>query len=367
MIFGRTVRGGIAIFRRDFKKFLSNPFIIVMTLFMPIMYLLVFGNAVGGALTHIPIAVVQEEPYTDLTPQYIASVAGLGSFAQPGYERTFDITAFSNEEKAKQALRRGEVKGVLVFPSPITRDNAIREYVDSSDYATPGLIESGVRQVLQQTGSTNPVQVNQIYGDIKYIQFFGVGVIVLAIFTATMFGSGVALIKDRELGIVEGYLVTPVKRSSIIVGMIGSGTIRAFLAGFTIFIVDILVTGILIRNTQDFLLVLLILFITSVGVTSMMVAISSRFHEQQSYSSVAAFFNLIFFLTSGAFYPTLGMPDWLRGITLINPEYYAVDALRSTILRGQGLGVIWPDIIAMVIFSAIAITLGILSFRRTLE
>jgi len=361
------IRGAAAIFTRDFKKFLSNPFIIVMTLFMPIMYLIIFGNAVGGTLTHVPIAVVQEEPYNDFTPLYTTAVSNLETLEQPSYARTFDVSAFTDEEKAKQELRDGHVKGVIVFPTTISRDNAVRLYVDSSDYATPSLIESGLQQALMQAGSTNPVQINQIYGDIKYIQFFGVGVIVMAIFMTTMFGGGIALIKDRELGIIEGYLVTPVKRSSIILGMIGSGTIRAFFAGFTIFIVDILITGIVIQNAEDFFLILLVLFITSMGVTSLMVSIASRFTEQQSYSSVAAFFSLLLFMTSGAFYPTIGMPDWLKWITVVNPEYYAVDALRSIILRSQGLNVIGMDIIALLIFTGAAITLGISTFRRTLE
>ncbi len=362
MIVSKTLRGALAIFKRDFKKFLSNPFIIVMTLFMPVMYLVVFGNAVGGAITHVPIVVVQEEPYTDLTPLFVTSVAGLETIAQPGYERTFDVSVFTDEQKAKLALKEGQFKAVVVFPSSVTRDNAVRLYEDSSDYATPVLVEGALQGVLKQEKAKNPVQINKIYGDIKYIQFFGVGVIVLAIFTATMFGGGIALIKDRELGIIEGYFVTPVKRSSIIFGMIASGTIRAFMAGFMIFIVDLLVTGIIIQNSEDFFLVLFILFTTSIGVTSMMVSIASRFNDQQSYSSVAAFTNLILFLTSGAFYPTIGMPDWLKLITSINPEYYAVDALRSVILRGQGLSVVANDLAALLVFSGLMITLGIATF-----
>jgi ABC-2 type transport system permease protein len=131
--------------------------------------------------------------------------------------------------------------------------------------------------------------------------------------------------------------------------------------------VDILITGIIIQSIQDFFLILLVLFITSLGVTSLMVSIASRFTNQQEYSSVAAFFSLILFMTSGAFYPTIGMPDWLRWITIINPEWYAVDALRSIILRGQGIGVIGMDLVALLIFSGIAIILGISTFRRTLE
>lgn len=361
------IRGAAAIFTRDFKKFLSNPFVIMMTLFMPIMYLVIFGNAMGGTITHIPVVVVQEEPYVNDTPLFVAAVENLENQAQRDYPRTFDVTVYTDEEKAKRDLSDGLTKGVVVFPSRISRDHAVRLYVDSSDYVTPALIEAGVQTAVMQSGATNTIQINKIYGDIKYIQFFGVGVIVMAIFMTTMFGGGIALIKDRELGIVEGYLVTPVKRSSIILGMIGSGTVRAFFAGFVIFLVDILVTGIIIQSIDDFILILVVLFITSLGVTSLMVSIASRFTNQQEYSSVAAFFSLILFMTSGAFYPTIGMPDWLRWITIINPEWYAVDALRSIILRGQGIGVIGMDLLALLAFSAIAIILGISTFRRTLE
>ena len=73
------------------------------------------------------------------------------------------------------------------------------------------------------------------------------------------------------------------------------------------------------------------------------------------------------FMTSGAFYPTSGMPDWLRWITVINPEYYTVHALRSILLRGQRLDVIGMDLVALCIFSAAAIILGITTYKRTIE
>lgn len=361
------IKGAVAIFKRDFKKFLSNPFVILMTMFMPIMYLLIFGNAMGGTITHVPIAVVQEESFSTSTPLFVSAVDMLKVMAQRDNPRMFDVKVYTDEAKAKRDLNNGIVKGVVVFPSTVSGSDAVRLYVDSSEYMIPSLVQSGVQMALISSGANNRVEINKIYGDIKYIQFFGVGVIVMAIFMSTMMGGGIALIKDREMGIIEGYLVTPVKRSSIILGMIGSGTIRAFLAGLIIFIVDILITGIIIQSAEDFLLVLVVLFITSLGVTSLMVSAASRFANQQEYAAVAAFFSLILFMTSGAFYPVVGMPDWLRWITIINPEYYAVDALRSIILRGQGLGVIGMDLLALLLFSTGAIILGITTFRRTLE
>ncbi len=362
------LRGAVAIFRRDFKKFTSNPFMLVMTLAMPIMYLLIFGNAIGGTITAIPVGVVQEQPYVHDTPLYIAGVDKLDHFhTQPDKPALFRVQRFTNEDIAKNALASGEIMAYMVFPSDIEPGRTIRLYMDSSEFTIPALIQSGMTSAIAATGAKNPIEAVNVYGIIDYLQFFGVGVIVMAIFMTTMFGGGLALIRDREMGIIEGYFVTPVKRSSIILGTIGSGTVKAFIAGFIIFLVDIFIAGVIIRAPEDFFLVLLVLFMTSIGVTSLVVSLASRFSSQQEYSSVIAFFNLLLFMTSGAFYPVLGMPSWLRWITVINPEFYAIQALRSIILRGQGISVIWFDLLALAIFSVGAITLGIITYRRTLE
>ncbi|MEN6609716.1 MAG: ABC transporter permease [Methanoregulaceae archaeon] len=366
------MRSAFAIFKRDFKKFLSNPFIIMMTLMMPIMYLVIFGNAMGGAISHIPVGVVQEVPPYNDTPLYTSAVYQLNHIppsdpTESNANKLLDVTTYTDEDHAKRDLENGILSAVIVFPSSVSNDNAIRLYVDSSDSITPPLVEAGLTKVLLGLGATNPVVIDKIYGNIKYLQFFGVGVIMMAIFTSTMFGGGIALIRDRENGIHEGYLVTPIKRSSIILGIISSGTVRAFIAGFTIFWIDLLITGITLQSFQAFLLVMLVIVIACLGVTSLVVSFASRFSAQQEYASVIAFLNLILFMTSGAFYPVIGMPDWLRWITVVNPEYYGVHALRSIILRNQGINVIGMDLMALSIFSIMMIILGILTFRRTLE
>jgi len=361
------IRGAVAIFKRDFKKFLSNPFVVIMTLAMPIMYLIVFGNAMGGTISHIPVAVVQEGPPYNNTPLFTTATYDLNHITQGEYPKLLDVTVYSDEVTAKQALAKGLVSAVIVFPSEASGDQSILLYVDSSDTIIPPMVEAGVTGVFAKLMVPNPVMIDNIYGDIKYIQSFGVSIIMMAIFTSTMFGGGIALIKDRENGIHEGYLVTPVQRTSIITGIISSGTVRAFIAGFTIFLIDILNTGIAIQSFVDFLLVMLVILIACVGVTSLVVSFASRFSAQQEYASTVAFLNLILFMTSGAFYPVISMPGWLRWITVINPEYYGVDALRSIILRGQGLDVIGHDLIALLIFSGIMFAIGIITYRRTLE
>jgi len=362
------IREGGAIFTRDMKKFLSNPFVVIMTLLMPLLYMVVFGNAVGGTLSYIPLGVVQGGLPSVDTPFFLGSIPLLGQYIQEkGDYPLFDVRVYTSEDMGKRDLALGNIKGLVVFPSGIQGDDTVRLYLDSSEYTIPDLIEGGVSAVLAEEEAGNPLLVEKIYGDIKFLQFFGISVVVLAIFTSTSFGGGIAIIKDRENGIHEGYLVTPVERSSIIFGIISSGTLRAFLAGFIIFLIALLATGIRVTSVTSFLLVLLVIFIVCVGVTSLVVSFASRFSNQQEYASLNAFLNMIMFMTSGAFYPVLGMPAWLRWITEINPEYYGIHALRSIILRGQGLDVIGIDLVALLIFSTAMIVLGIMTYRRTLE
>lgn len=358
----------MAIFRRDIQKFLNNPYAILMALAMPVLYLMVFGNAIGGTITGLPVGVVQELPSVPNSHDFETGVYYLQSFkGETDQDPLFILTRYSSETAAQDALAHGEIYGYVVFPSNLSQNREIRVYVDSSDYSIPALIRGGVSSSINQAGIQNPIRIVNIYGTIKYVQYFGVGVIVLAIFMSTLFGGALAIIKDRELGIIEGYFVTPLNSSSIIFGTILGCTVKAFLAGVTVFIFNLLLTGVMIESFQSFLLAILIIILTSVGVSSLVVTLATRFKGQQEFSGTIGFFNLFFFITSGIFYPVVAMPFWLKWITIINPNYYAIVALRSIVLRGQGLEVIWIDILALVVFTIGMMILGVLSYHRRLD
>ena len=99
------IKSAIAIFKRDFKKFLGNPFMIIFTLLMPIMYLVIFGNAMGGTISHVSLAIVQEEHYNEDIPPFALFVDDLEHMSQADNPPTFDITVYTDELKAKRALQ----------------------------------------------------------------------------------------------------------------------------------------------------------------------------------------------------------------------------------------------------------------------
>ena len=171
-----------------------------MTLIFPLMYLIVFGNAIGGTITGIPIGVVQETPYINETPLYLSGVDNLQNLPPAGKAGSLHGHRFYRRDHRMAGPKRGANHGLCRLPLGYHADGDVRLYLDSSEYTIPPLIQSGVTTAIAQTGAKNPIHVDNIYGTIEYLQFFGVGVIVLAIFMTTMMGGGLALIRDGRWG-----------------------------------------------------------------------------------------------------------------------------------------------------------------------
>jgi ABC-2 type transport system permease protein len=69
------------------------------------------------------------------------------------------------------------------------------------------------------------------------------------------------------------------------------------------------------------------------------------------------------FLLSGVFWPIEAIPAWLRPISYLVPPTYAVDACRSVLLKGWGVDKIWPDILVLVLFAVLFLTLATWSLK----
>jgi ABC-2 type transport system permease protein len=172
---------------------------------------------------------------------------------------------------------------------------------------------------------------------------------------------------DRFLGMDESYLLTPLSKSHIVGGLIISGlTITTLIAAF-IFIVSMLITGIpFSRGIHQCASILIIIVLTTLCLLSLMFVILGRVGHPRIVGILSGFLNVILFFPSGAVYPIASFPGWLKSFAMINPEAYAVDALKAVLFRNAGLSVISGDILFLLCFTAVMMTLAILTFKRTL-
>lgn len=100
---------------------------------------------------------------------------------------------------------------------------------------------------------------------------------------------------------------------------------------------------------------------------SFMFAIMARVSDPILPRALFGLLNTLLYFPSGAMYPTESFPGWLRALSILNPERFAVHALHELYLKGSGLGAIWMDILFLAGFSAFMLALGTMLFKRTLE
>jgi ABC-2 type transport system permease protein len=71
-------------------------------------------------------------------------------------------------------------------------------------------------------------------------------------------------------------------------------------------------------------------------------------------------------LLSGFVFPIANMPKPLQIISSVIPARYFIDALRGVLLRGNGIAELWPDAVALALFSAFMVLVSTARFRRTI-
>ena len=250
-------------------------------------------------------------------------------------------------------------------------------YLDNTDplsaAAISGLMTQAAAQISAHVQVSPPpdsvmtLDLANMYRDVLYIEFMAPGSLIQSIMFASIIGGGISILFDKQRGIIEGYLVTPLKQYEIVVGVLLSGVTKAMFSATTMLILAILFAG--VRPMTDFfgfILIFFTLFLTSLGLISMMTAYAVRAPAPEVYQFTAFPINLILYFTSGAVYPLEGFPSWMRTMASVNPEAYAIHALRVVMYKGAGLQAVIGDFAFLALFTGIMIALATAAFRRAL-
>jgi len=382
------LKGALAVCERDVRKFFRQPFLVISTIVGPFLTLVLLGSAFGGAITHAPIAIVQES-YGPFSSNFISILQNQQS-CEVGVincQNSFQIIYVPDMDTAQQMLREGRVKAIVHIPEGF--DTSLGENskviitvtLDNTDPLSAAAIGPGIVQASQQlssliqtstAASIIDVELENVYRTFLYIEFMAPGTFVQSIMFVSIIAGGVQVVNDKERGIIEGYLVTPLKKYEIIVGVLLAGVIKSLISAIALFFLAILVVGVRplsVFPTPDVIgiaLTMFTLFLTSLGLIAMMTAYAVRFSTADIYRVSSFPINLTLYYTSGAIYPLDGFPTWMKDISVINPETYAVDALRLLMYNGAGFGAVARDFAFLGAFTGLMVILSLIAFRRGL-
>jgi ABC-2 type transport system permease protein len=180
-----------------------------------------------------------------------------------------------------------------------------------------------------------------------YLQFLTPGILAQSVLFIAIF-YGIASIRERELGIITKFLVSPTPRSILVGARALSASMRGLSQALIVALLALALGVQLSSNPFDFLGVVVAIILGSALFSTLSMIIASLVKTQERFLGIGQLLTMPLFFASNAIYPLSIMPGWLRLIAYVNPLTYLVDALRNLMLpNGTGLFPIWVDLVVL--------------------
>jgi ABC-2 type transport system permease protein len=338
--------------------------------------LIILGNAFGGKIHDARVAIVDQ----DGGPQALRVRQAFD--AVRANIRTFVPIYYDNEQQAKEDVRNGKLEGALIIPPQFSRrvyeqnHPQIGVVVDNSDNFMSAAVEAELTdltnslnqpavspRILQQTA----LGIVELYPYIEYMKYLLPGSLALAMFVSVMIGGGMLYIDDKARGVHEGYLVTPITKLELVLGLNLAGAIKAVMTGIIIVFIGSLMAGVgTIFNPVTIVGLLIMIVLTSLAFNTMMFLLMVRIEDPLVPRAMFGILNTLLFFPSGSVYPIQAFPPWLRVIAKCDPFTYAVDGFKCLLLKQTTLSAVWGDMLFLSIFAAVTLGIAIPLFKRTL-
>jgi ABC-2 type transport system permease protein len=366
----------MAIIEREMRKFFRSPALMMASMIMPLAQLIILGNAFGGKIRDAKVAIVDQDGGT----QAIRIKEAFDSVR--ANIRTFVPIPYDDPKKAVEDVRDGKLQGAVIIPpqfsSHVYEDNhpQVALVVDNTDNFISASLEDELTsltnslnqptvepRILQQTA----LQIVELYPYIEYMKYLLPGSLVLAMFVSVMIGGGMLYIDDKARGVHEGYLVTPITKLELVLGLNAAGAIKAVMTGVIIVVIGSLLAGVhTIFNPLTMIGLLVMVVLTSVAFNTMMFLLMVRIEDPLVPRAMFGILNTLLFFPSGSVYPVQAFPKWLRAIAYVDPFTYAVDGFKCLLLKETTLAAVWGDMAFLAIFGTVTLAIAIPLFKRTL-
>jgi ABC-2 type transport system permease protein len=195
-------------------------------------------------------------------------------------------------------------------------------------------------------------------GSLSYLDFMAPGILAQSVLFVAIF-YGIAIIWERDLGIVHKFLVSPTPRTALVLGKSLSAGIRALSQAVIIYVLSLLLSVNLSWKPVNLIGILIVIIISASLFSTFSLIIACIVKTRERFMGIGQVLTMPLFFASNAIYPIAIMPDWLKAIAHINPLTYEVDALRTFMINGgnsvYGIGLDFGALLlSMIILTIIA-------------
>ncbi len=365
-----------------FRNRLGLVLLIVMPLFMMVMVGFIYPS--NGTITDLKVGMVNEDSgFNGVYTPSQGFITGLNAINNQTH--LLIITDVNSMADLKDRVQRGELAGGIDIPSNFSQSvingqqGTIIIVSDESNPQISATIQGALRGVFDAMGTalaqqnlntTNiavikPFNVQTqgvVSGHPSYFDFIAPGIMAMTVMMSVMTGLPVAISQEKEVGTMDGMMVAPVNRLSILLGKTIAQTGRGLIQGVIILALAIGIFGVAIQGSILLVFALLLLGVFSFVGLGIVITSFTKDQETAQMMMMTLMFPMMFL--SGVFFPIQQMPWYMQDISKLLPLTYASDALRKVMVLGAGISQISTELIILVAFGVVMIAIALPVFRR---
>lgn len=349
-----------------------------MMIGIPLVQLILFGFAINSDPRHMAAGVL----VADHGPQGRTLLTAIRNSTY------FDfVREVKTEQEGRDVLARGEVQFVVNIPENFTRAllrgdrPAVLVEADATDPGTTG-IALGSLSALMNTAFQNDLKgplaylaptlppidmrIHALYNPESITQYNIVPGLMGVVLTMTLaMITGLAITRERETGTMENLLSMPTHPLEVLVGKIVPYILVGYIQIGLILVVSRVLFHVPMVGSLPLLLATALVFIAanlSVGIT-----VSTVAKNQRQAMQMTVFYFLPSMLLSGFMFPFRGMPPWAQWAGEVLPLTHFLRIVRGILLKGNGLPDVTRELWPIALFAAVAISIAVTRYRRTLD
>jgi ABC-2 type transport system permease protein len=365
----------LAVARKEMRQIGRDRRTLLILLFVPVFFLLVYGYALNFDIRNVRIAVQDNDRST-------ASRDVISSFVNSGY---FDLFGeVRNSEEISRALDRNQARAVLVIPARFGSDVAaghptsVQFIVNGDNANTATTVVGYARGLLSATSARYEVQarLGSAEGPAVTVEprvFYNPelrstlslvpGLIAYIAMLTAVVSTALSIVREKEVGTMEQVRMSPIGPVPYILGKTVPYFVVSLISAMSIVGAAMVLFDMPMRGSWLVLLGVVSLFL--VGALGFGLLISSLAETQQVAFQLALLTSFLpTLMLSGFIFPITSMPAFLQLVTHIVPARYFLVALRGIVLKGVGPDVFWSDLVALAVFAVAILGLASLRLRR---
>lgn len=388
----QTINHSIWICWKDLLEFsrskMGMVMIIIMPLFMMIMVGFIFPDSTV-MMEDAPIAIANLDDGA-VGAQFLTNLEQVNS--QSGM---MVLTSATGMDEIRSRIYDGEIDGGIVISANFTEDimagrqGIITIITDQSNPQMAIQTQTALSMTISQMGTgAAMMSLNQTYGipanntlatikpysveveslipnDPSYFQFVAPGIMAMVVMMSLMTGLPHAISYEKDTGTLDGMLVAPIRRLSIILGKVLAMTTRGMFQGLIILVLAILLFGVVIYG--NILLVFFIMFLSVFSFVGLGILITSFTDKEETASMMMMTIMFPMMFLGGVFFPIEQMPGFMQTISQFLPLTYATSALRKVMILGAGPESIMTEVTFMLVFGLVFLAIAVPLFKRAMN